>query len=515
MSRPMIPLFKVRMNPEVRDTVGNVSVSGMITQGKKVEEFEKLLQEMFEYPYILTVNSATSGLTLAYHLAGARDTPVLTVPLTCFAATTSILSAGGQVVWVDIDSKTCNIDLEDAKRKITRDTRVLTFVHWGGHPVNMDIVRDLQNYAADNFGTRLQVVEDCAHAFGAKWKGKMLGTNGNTFAVYSFQAIKHLTTVDGGIIVLPNKETYERAKLLRWYGIDRDRRSLPGKDFRLEPDIPEPGWKYHMNDVTATYGITNLRGIEESLEKCRENAAYYDEQLKDLTVVQSLERNPDSTPSPWIHTICIGGGLKNAFTEYMTNEGIMVSQVHARNDRHSCVVSSSSPVPKLDKLEKEIISIPVGWWVTQKDREHIVKCIRDFDNSVGIEIEPLDSTDSESVKSYTDILMRSFNKHNGETSGNKGLKGVWVLKNNGVIVSSAKLLIEEKRYDPVAHIEDVVTDEKSRGKGFGKMIVRFLTSKARSEGCYKAILSCSPKFELFYLNAGYRSVGIAMEVRFK
>ena len=95
------------------------------------------------------------------------------------------------------------------------------------------------------------VVEDCAHAFGAEYNGKKLSNHGN-ICVYSTQAIKHLTTGDGGIITLPNEKLYNRCKLLRWFGIDRDKRNFKGKDFRLEHDIAEYGYKYHMNDINAT-----------------------------------------------------------------------------------------------------------------------------------------------------------------------------------------------------------------------------------------------------------------------
>ena len=107
-----------------------------------------------------------------------------------------------------------------------------------------------------------------AHSFGAEYNGKKIGNN-NNICVFSLQAIKHLTTGDGGLITLPNKELYDRAKLLRWYGIDRDKRNYKGKDFRLENDIVESGYKFHMNDINATIGLYNLPHIPELLEKNR------------------------------------------------------------------------------------------------------------------------------------------------------------------------------------------------------------------------------------------------------
>ena len=114
-------------------------------------------------------------------------------------------------MWCDTDPNTCMIDLEDVKRKITEHTTLLTFVHWGGNVVDLDKVEDLKDYAKTKFGTTLNVVEDCAHAFGSMFKNQKVGTLGKNICVFSLQAIKHLTTGDGGLIFLPNEELYERA----------------------------------------------------------------------------------------------------------------------------------------------------------------------------------------------------------------------------------------------------------------------------------------------------------------
>jgi dTDP-4-amino-4,6-dideoxygalactose transaminase len=205
-----IPLFKVNMDNNL-EIVMNTLTSGMITQGSKVEEFENKLKEYFNYPYILTLNSATSGLTLAYRLLNLNnDDVVISTPLTCFATNAAILANNLNIIWADTDPNTCNIDLQDVKNKINENTKVLTFVHWGGIPVNLDIVEELKIYTKNTYGHDLYIVEDCAHSFGSEFNGKKLGTYGN-ICVFSLQAIKHLTSGDGGLIFLPNEEMYKRA----------------------------------------------------------------------------------------------------------------------------------------------------------------------------------------------------------------------------------------------------------------------------------------------------------------
>ena len=272
-----INLFKVYMSKTAKIVVGDVLDSGYIGQGSKVDEFEKLLKERFKNDYVTTTNSATSAEHLAIHLlktpykgvtsyggvafcesfwAGIKDgDEVLADPLTCTASNFPILANNLKIKWVDVDPETLTMDLDDLARKITPSTKVIMLVHWGGYPVDLDKIAEIQGKASHNFGFKPAVIEDCAHAFGSFFKGQPIGSHGN-ICTFSFQAIKHLTSVDGGALVLPHEHLYSRARLLRWYGINRETNK---KDFRCEADIPEWGFKFHMNDVNASVGIENLK----------------------------------------------------------------------------------------------------------------------------------------------------------------------------------------------------------------------------------------------------------------
>lgn len=502
-----IPLFKVRMNNTVNDSVCKVLNSGMITQGKKVDEFEEMLKDYFDYPYILTLNSATSGLTLAYRLLNVtNETQVISSPLTCFATNAAIMANGCKIVWADVDKNTCNIDLDDVKSKLTKDTNILSFVHWGGMPVNLDRVTELKQYYLNTFGKELHVVEDCAHAFSSMWNGKKLGTHGN-IAVFSLQAIKHLTTGDGGLIFLPNEEMYNRAKLLRWFGIDRNRRSLPGTDFRLEPDIPEYGYKFHMNDINATIGIENMNEIDHYIKICVQNGEYYNSVLKNVKDI-SLVNSNYSGSSYWIYTLRVLNGRKQEFIDYMLVKGVVVSQVHARNDKNSCLVGTAEQtnLPNLDILEKEIVSIPVGWWVNEEDREYISNCIFEFFN--GFSIVKL-SEHPEYFFQYID-LMYHLNGYKTDDDVNEKLRkdAIYLLKKDDTIFASAKMFVEDKLYSKIGHIEDVVTHPDYRKNGYGKSIVEYVKELALNVNkCYKIVLSCKEENDNFYEKCGMKKTG--------
>ena len=223
-----IPLFKVFMSEDVLKPLNEVLMSGFITQGPQVEKFEGALANYFENDKILTLSSATAGLTLALRLLLNKDDEeewpgfnieedfVLTPALTCFATNAAILANNCKIKWLDTDNNNANISIEDLRNKLNEKTKVVYLVHWGGTPVDLDQLKELQEEHYLKYGYRFRIIEDCAHAFGATYKGEKLGNHGN-ICVFSLQAIKHLTTGDGGIIILPNEKLYERAKLIRWF----------------------------------------------------------------------------------------------------------------------------------------------------------------------------------------------------------------------------------------------------------------------------------------------------------
>ena len=249
------------------------------------------------------------------------------------------------------------------------------FVHWGGYPVDIDRVNEILDRKEKEIGFRPRIIEDCAHAFLSEYKNKKIGTHGN-YAVFSLQAIKHLTTGDGGLLFCPTKKDYDMAKLLRWYGIDRNKRNYQGKDFRLEADVSDWGYKFHMNDINATIGLYNLPHISGLIEKDRQNGKYFDENINNSKIKIIQPYSTDRKSAYWLYTVLVEE--KARFIEHMKQNNIMVSQVHQRNDIHSCFEEFRCDLPNLDYIENHIICIPVGWWLSESDRNHIVSSCNSF-----------------------------------------------------------------------------------------------------------------------------------------
>jgi dTDP-4-amino-4,6-dideoxygalactose transaminase len=364
--RDFIPLFKVFMSKNVMKPLEKVLMSGYIGQGPVVDQFEKKLQKFIGNPYVFTVNSGTSALHLVFRLIGVGPgDEVISTPMTCTATNWAVLHHGAKLVWADIDPSDGEVTAESVKKLIGPRTKAILVVDWGGYPCDISAIKKA---AGD-----IPVVEDAAHAFGSIYKNKMVGNTAD-YTCYSFQAIKHLTTVDGGAVAVKSKKDFERGILLRWYGISRTQRNRT--DSRIEIDVKEWGYKFHMNDVNAVIGIENLKFAKQILRKHRSNAEYYKKELKGLTGIELLRERKGDLSSYWLFTIKVKN--RKCFMDFMKKKNIMVSQVHRRNDTHPTVAQFKKDLPGVDAFTKEMISIPVGWWVTKDDRKYIANSIKEF-----------------------------------------------------------------------------------------------------------------------------------------
>lgn len=363
----MIPLFKVFVSEDVDQPLLETLHSGYITQGAKVAEFEQAFGQYVDNPYTVSVNNGTAALTLALRLSNVgHGDEVITTPMTCSATNLPILSLGATPVFADIDPKTGLIDVASVEKLITTKTKAVMCVDWGGMPCQLD---DLLKVCQKH---NIKLVEDAAHAMGAEYKGRKIGSIAD-FTCFSLQAIKHMTTVDGGFITCQNEEDYERAKKLRWFGIKRDTDS---KDTRINEDITEWGYKFHMNDVTATIGLEQLKSIRFILGAYRANAMYYNREIDEKVFGKPIQVGS----AYWLYTVTLPNKVaRDKFKDYMLENKIQVSEVHRRNDEYSIFKPfKKKQLPGVDAFSRTMIAIPVHWGLTAKELTHITKTMQRF-----------------------------------------------------------------------------------------------------------------------------------------
>lgn len=356
----MIPLFKVKMSDAAHLRVAEVLASGFIGQGPIVEEFEdRLWQELKSKTRPVTLNSCTSAIDLALELIGvSANDEVIATPQTCFASNVHIIHRKAKIRWADIDPITGLIDPKSVEKLITNKTKAIVAVNWAGR---------IADYATlKSFG--VPVVEDAAHTWDTFFESPK---ERGDYICYSFQAIKFLTTGDGGILVCP-KEKEEEARILRWYGLDRTK----GQDFRCTQNITKVGFKYHMNDINASIGLSNIDEANQSVLSSRSNSKYYIDNVNNDKLILPTW---DSTCSFWLFSMHVLDNQKEQFKNYMLENGVATSPVHFRNDRYdSTIMFKEEDLPGVDSFTETQICIPNGWWLNESDLLKITKLLNEF-----------------------------------------------------------------------------------------------------------------------------------------
>jgi len=359
----MIPLVKPYIAPRelMMPAIEKILYSGYIAEGDATKKFEEEFGEYIGNQNILCVNSGTAALHISLLLLDiGQGDEIISTAMTAEPTNTTIAITGAKIVWADVDYITGLLDPESVRQKITKRTKAIMLVHYAGMVCNMEEF----NKISDEYG--IPIIEDASHALGSKYKGKPVGSN-SRFTCYSFQAIKQLTTIDGGAIAFSNPEDVPNARRLRWFGLDK-------KVSRLENDIYRAGYKYGMNNVNATIGSVQLPKSIENIRRSVLKGKYYDESLKNVPGVTLIPYYSKTEPSYWLYTMKVEN--RKDFIKMMEKEGIVASTLHHRSDTHSVFAESKCFLPKLDKFYSEFIHIPCGWWVTDEDCEKIVKIIK-------------------------------------------------------------------------------------------------------------------------------------------
>ncbi len=359
----MIPLVKpyIVERERMMPAIEKILYSGYIAEGDAVYQFERTLGNYIENNRVLALSSGTAALHLALMILniGVGD-EVISTAMTAEPTNTTIAITGAKVVWADVINESGLIDPISVKNKITSKTKAIMIVHYAG------MVCDMEAFNKISEEYNIPIIEDAAHALGSKYNGKMIGSN-SRFTCFSFQAIKHMTTVDGGAISFREEADLNIARRLRWFGLDKN-------ISRLQNDITRAGYKYGMNNVTAEIGNVQMQDVRSIISMHISNGKFYDSELSNVSGVCLTPYNNNTEPSYWLYTMRVQN--RKDFIEMMNKNGIMVSPLHHRNDTHSVFLNSKCSLPSLDNFYSSFVHIPCGWWVSEEDRELIVKCIK-------------------------------------------------------------------------------------------------------------------------------------------
>lgn len=366
----MIQLFKPYMDEEEIEAVASAIRSGWIGLGPVTAEFEKAFAAYIGVPWVVGLNSCTAALDLALRLLNVNHGDEVIVPAMTFVSTAhAVLYNLATPIFADIDDRTLALDLEDVARKITPRTKAIIPVHYGGRPVDMDGLREV---AGD-----IPIIEDAAHATGGVYKGRMCGSLGD-LACFSFHAVKNLAMGDGGAIAMHDQELAQRAKRLRWLGIDKGTwdRTASDRSYWWEYSVDEIGLKCHMNDVAASMGLVQLRKLPATNARRREIAERYTAGLADLPWVQTPPMDTPEYKSSW-HIYFVQVEERDELNAYLKEHDIGTGVHYKPIHLYRCY-GNRPDLPVAERVFPRLLSLPMHPGLTDDDVDYVIEQIHAF-----------------------------------------------------------------------------------------------------------------------------------------
>ena len=350
----MIPLFWPQQFKEewLRDLADTFD-SRWLGQGPKVDEFEKRFGEKFNCEYCVAVNSGTSALELAYTLCDIKEEDeVITPVLTCTATNIPLKRRYASINFADV-SNNLTMSYGSVREKISEDTSAIVAVSLGGIQIDNRIFRLAREYS-------VPVIVDAAQSLG------VMAEPSADYICYSFQAIKHFTTGDGGMLVCRNEGDYKRAKKLRWFGIDREAKKANdwqwSSDRDISQDLTMAGYKFHMNDIAATMGMVGLEHSDEILAYRKMLCKRYEDNLRGYV-------NTICGGSFWLFCILVEN--RDYIMRELRHYGVECDTIQVRNDIFEVFGGRRRNLPNMDRLEGRYLYLPLNSKVTTQDVDYI------------------------------------------------------------------------------------------------------------------------------------------------
>jgi perosamine synthetase len=362
-----IEFFNTYVSPDAASQVKEVLSTTFLSEGKITEQFEAELARTFGFKYVVALNSGTSALHLALDLLEIGEGDEVIIPAQTFIATgLAVLYCKAKPVFADINYEDGNLEVESVRSKITSKTKAIISVHWGGYPCDLNGLKALVN------NTDIKLIDDAAHALGAIYHGQAIG-NLADITCFSFQAIKHLTTGDGGALTMKDEDLYKKALRKKWFGIDR-KNSFINELGERAYDLKEIGYKYHLNNYASALGLANLKGYSARLEKRRTLADYYKEELGSLKNITLFKENPERRSAYWLFGFHAHN--RSGLVDHLKRNEIPCSVVHQRIDKYSIFGGINPELKNMSRFDDSQLHIPIHDAITDEMAQKIVTTIK-------------------------------------------------------------------------------------------------------------------------------------------
>jgi len=378
----MIQLFKHVVHPEAIQQVTETLQSGWTGIGPKVAEFEKTMREYLDTPHAIAFNSGTGALEAAVAcLTAGRGDYIITTPLTFVATNHVILRAGLIPVFADVEFDTGNIDVKSVQKLLENSfirprTKAIMVVHYGGLPVDMDGIYDTANMH------KMDVIEDAAHALGAKYKNMMIGTKYSRYVCFSFHSVKPFAIGDGGLLTTYAPEVDQAARLVRWFGIDKTTSDRFTKDgYKWDYNVRTLGYKTHMNDIQAAIGLGQFVHYQEDSAKRQAIVDRYRERLEPNDRLTITNIRPDRISANYLFVIlCISKEIKEALMQFLYENEIQTGCHYRPNHLYKMYKNCETDDGCKNAMEffEKAITLPLHTALSMDDVDYVCDKIEEF-----------------------------------------------------------------------------------------------------------------------------------------
>lgn len=375
MLQKHIPVLQPSIGQEEIDAVTEVMRSGWLGLGPKTEQFETEFATYVGTRFMVALNSGTAALHLALKVLDIGPGDEVIVPSMTFISTIHAVSyVGATPVFADVEPDTMNISVADIAEKITNKTKAIIVVHLAGHPVDLDAINGLAREKG------IKVIEDAAHACGAEYKGKKIGSSGN-LTCFSYHAVKNLTCGEGGSITCNEDWAMRRIKELRWVGISKDTwiRSSNERVYAWQYFVDKVGFKYHMSDMQAAIGLVQLKKLERLNGRRREVAAWYSERFKDIDWLE-LPQEKIYAKSAWhLYQIKLPDeASRDRMIGHLKDHNIAPGVHYYPCHLQPSYIHHRAEVPLTDQVWKRILTLPIHPNLSDDDLERVTSCVQSF-----------------------------------------------------------------------------------------------------------------------------------------
>ena len=363
-----LALFDCSLPETVTRDLDPIWQSGLLAAGPAVGALEDRLTDYLDDRPVVALSDMTQALAMALRLAGVGEgDEVATLALNCMSSNSAIAMVGAVPVWIDVDPATVTVDLDDLAASITARTRAVIIYHVAGYIGDLDALRAL----CDARG--LVLIEDANAALGAMWRERRVGTVGD-YAVFSFYANRQLNGIEGAALVCPDRDTADRAKRLRRFGIDTGRFRTPAGEIDPLLDVPEIGLSSSLTNVHATLALRAMDDLDIRMARNRANATYLATALADVASLNFVVERPGANGVFWV--ALVRSTIRAKLMPRLKTLGIPCSMLHQRNDRYTGFRARTRILSGTSTLEQEMFALPSGWWLSQGDLDRIDSAVR-------------------------------------------------------------------------------------------------------------------------------------------